>query len=486
MPRRLSDLLLPRRSRRNSTWSVPLLLLTVVAGLAWTHAAGAQSTAAGATLHGWKEEVRLALLDQRHAYGGLYYDRGAMRRLTPDMDHEYGLDITTAGFTLADDAAWYRSASGFRSYAGSIDKSRFATKSHFRQRVDLANRHTFLLEGIQQEDLRVQRAWVEIGYAYRIAPGHQIGVSQTAGSYKPDLDLTLSYAMGGRERGRLLVELTSLDVFNDLIFETIGADPALEDTVRRYQSPPLLVALEVETPRLRGAWRGLRGEMMLGWQPEVEARVASQRSESDPFRWRSAFRYAGMLAEYQYGPVTAGASYRHIYSLAGRAPDSVERSASGYVSEQAQHALTLYLLGAWRAWKTELWAARAFHRDEQSGTNFEQARLPAAFRFDERTWALRARASRIPLDSGFRYGVGFALQDRSYDGFDALAPLLRFENEQMQAPRNSRFTLRAGYQFRPGAHLIFGANLDLDGDSFYSDRGLTRYDGAFGRLTLTW
>lgn len=52
---------------------------------------------------------RRRLRDRWHAYDGLFFDRGVLRRLTPAMDHEYDMDLLMYGFTADEDAAWYAS-----------------------------------------------------------------------------------------------------------------------------------------------------------------------------------------------------------------------------------------------------------------------------------------------------------------------------------------------------------------------------------------
>src|SRR5690625_7636260 len=143
------------------------------------------------------------------------------------MDHEYRIDLRTMRFTVENDAAWFASRHAVRSYAGSIDKSHFATRTDFRHRVDVSDRLQVSFFGRQQEDHEAQRFYVEAGVAYALGSAHRVGLSQTAGSYKPDLETELFYRHESPLTGSLHIVLILLDAVYYLILDVFVVVPAL-------------------------------------------------------------------------------------------------------------------------------------------------------------------------------------------------------------------------------------------------------------------
>ncbi|BBM70779.1 hypothetical protein [Rhodothermus marinus] len=155
--------------------------------------------------------MRRLVLDRTHGYGGRYYEGGLFRTFTRTMDHEYELDLLTYRFSLFEDLLWTRASGGYRVYTGSIDYGEFVTESQIKHAVRLGRRSTFHVLGVQEENLRARRFFVEVGYRYRLAPDHQIGVRHTLGMEKDDLDLSLHYTWRSLAEGGVHLELGLLD-----------------------------------------------------------------------------------------------------------------------------------------------------------------------------------------------------------------------------------------------------------------------------------
>lgn len=432
-----------------------------------------------ATLRGWHTEIRTAVRDRRHAYGGLFFDRGVFRRLTPGMDHEYDIDLLTYGYTPVDDATWYAGDHGVRTFMGSIHKSRFATRTRFRHEVELASRHTALLDAMQQEDLTAQRFFIEMGYAYRLAPRHQVGFSQTIAAYKPDLDLTLFYTYETPTTGALRAELALLDVANNLIFERLGVDPVLEDTVRTYRRRPLLLDLTWRSPRIGR----LRAEATIGMQSSTRAHVRSHQNPDDAFSWSEGLHYAGALVEYLHPLVTGGVIYHRTFSRMSREIEVAGGGEAGYAAEQSSHAATLYALAPiWRL-RAGLWLTAERYSDDQSGIEFGGASIPSAMRYRERRVTFQARADYVP-SRGVRAGLAYLVDHRTFtEGGSLMNEYLRF----LPWSPNGRVAANVGYQFGDSGYAVVGVAYDVGGDPFYGDdRGPVRYDGGFGRVVVTW
>src|SRR5690606_37231377 len=359
-----------------------------------------------ASLVGWHKNVRVATLDRWHAFGGLFFDRGIFRRFTPGMDHEYDMDVLTDGFTPAEDRQWYTRDHAIRSYLGSIHRSRFATKTEARHRIELGSNGKLQVDALQQEDLTAQRFFVEIGYAHAFSDRHTGGFSQTIAAYKPDLDFTLFYNYRAPQIGRIDLQLVFLDVANNFIFDVLGTDPVLEDTVRSYDKRPLLFDVywrSTTTSRLR--W-----EVVAGIQRPVSARVFTQRSSDLEFRWRERLHYGGFLLEYDHPIGTVGLYVTETSSAIAR---RATMTGTSYESAQSSRTATLYALAPiWRL-QASLWLRAERYRDRQTGDNFDAASIHSEMDYLERRLTLQARLAYVP-EQGFRVGLEYLVDCRLF------------------------------------------------------------------------
>lgn len=460
------------------------LYLAVLAGLLGLLAPGAHAQrsdtlgAGTASLVGWQHDLDLALMDQRHAYGGLFYDRGLFRRYTYPMDHEFVIDLLTYGFTLEDDARWYAAPTAFRLSSGSINTSRFASRSHFRARVPLAARQEMYIDGVLREDRGVVRAFTRVGYGLALGQRHQIGLHQTFASYKPDLDLSVFYRYEHPLLGALRLESTFLDVANNFIFDHLEVEAVQEDTLRSYENPPLLLTLAATTANHRG-WRG---EAATGWMPTVTARVRSSSQPDLKYDWTQHARYAGILIEYGRPFITTGAIYRYQHTSVTRAAPAGSAYTSDYTSRQTTSSATAYALARHGSWTGKLWLTLEHFDDEQHGDDYDLAALPTDLNYRETQLLVRVECSHRPIRRGVRAGLTFlqlgALERQNYD---EIAPSFKYFHNR----RNSRLIAHVGYQARPDTYVVVGAAYDIDGDAFY-DGPPRRYDGGFGRIVVTW
>ena len=432
-----------------------------------------------ASLVGWRDRLHLALRDQRHAFGGLFFDRGRLRKLVPEMDHEYDLDLMTFTYTLQEDAAWYQAPHGFRTYMGSISTSRFATQNHFRATVPIGGRHTVRLSGVQQEDLQALRFFVEFGYDYRLSTRQRLGFTETIAAYKPDLDFSLFYQHGDVREGLVRAEVFLLDIVNNFIFDGLGVDPVLEDTTRSYRRKPRLFTLYLTSPPLGH----FRAELATGLQPQARTRVASQAAPDSSFRFYDAAGYAGGLMEYAFPAVTLGLVYRYTQTSAARRPDPGSALTSDYSSTQRAREATLYILAnVWRV-RGEAWLGREIYTDRQQGTDFSQASIPAPLAFKEQRRTVHLRLRYVPAAAGLLAGLSYLDLGRRFPS--DYEPIRRYLRFAPQSP-SRRLSVHVGYQFTPRASIVFGGNVDVDGDAFYGDRGLTYYDGGFCQISIVW
>lgn len=437
-------------------------------------------------LDGWVERLHIDMRDQRGAFGGLFFDRGSARFYTPRMDHEYHLDLRSADFNAWWMDGWNAASNGFRTYAGSIDRSIFATTTRFRHHEHVGNRHGLSIDALQQDDLSAERLYVELGYHFNLTGRHSIGVSHTAGSFKPDLDLNLFYAGSLRRAGRVDAGLMLLDWLNNFIYDFLGVDPALDDTVRSYRTIPVL---------LHGRWRSpaslpFSADIAAGVLPPSHARTSLQSDARYEFDLRHRFRYAGLHLATSIDRYAV--AVRHLHTSESRWFTRPETSSArrSYETNQVSYRSSASVAADWRmirrhTLRTSAMIEHLRYRDRQRGEDFREGSVGQPFDLIERRLEGALALALIPDGRGLRAGLRLLTDSRSYsDDIDVfLGRYLRFA----QWSPNQRLSLHLGYQARPGVFLEAGASFDVDGDAFYTDdRGLTRFDGGFGRVSVTW
>jgi hypothetical protein len=468
--------------------SLPLIpvLGVIVLALSFPARGVAQPTPWMLGFSEWQRMLHIDLRDQRHGHGGLFSDRGSSARYTPRMDHEYHLDLRTAGFDTWWYDGWDARTNGFRSTAGSIDRSAFATTTDFRHRETIGARHAFAVEGRQQDDLSARRLFIEVSYHFNLTGRHTVGIGHSAGSFKPDLDLNVLYSGQLRRLGEVDAGLILLDYANNFIYNVLGVDPALDDTIRSYTRPPVLLHARWRSP----AEFPIALDVVAGVKPPSHASIERQSDSQFAMLERHAYRYAGAQVSTTFGPLIAGLRHRYVEeSRAFQSPEgsSAERS---YEARQRLHH-TGIMTGAWwpllskHRLRASAELALEIYQDGQTGSRFVGASVGRPFQLRERRIEGAIQLALIPQARGVRAGMGFYSDARSYsDGMDVLeATYLLFR----QWYPNHRLSVHLGYQPRPGVFIEAGTSFDVDGDAFYEDgRGLTRFDGGFGRLQVTW
>jgi hypothetical protein len=437
-------------------------------------------------LDDWLRTLHIDLRDQRNAYGGLFFDRGTSRFYTPRMDHEYHIDLRTARYETWRHDGWHPEANGFRTYAGSIDRSAFATTTDIRHFERIGRRHGVLLDARQQDDLSARRLFVDIGYRFFLTGRHRAGVNHSAGSFKPDLDLHLVYEADLRRTGKLDAGIYLLDYLNNFIYDVLGVDPVLDDTVRSYRRIPVLVHARWRTPDSLP----FSMDVAAGVQPPAHARLSRQSDPDFVLHTRHHFRYAGAQVAGRIGPVTIGARHRYVDESRGFHSPAGSSAGSSFESRQRTHRTAMTFSTDRSVSRTHSLRMSATlehlrYSDTQSGVDFAAGTIGRPFRLHERRNEGDLRIDFLPDRRGMRTGIRLLTDARRYshgmDDFEATYLMFR------QWSPNQRLAVHLGYQARPGVFIEGGASFDVDGDSFYSDgRGLTRFDGGFGRIQITW
>lgn len=436
------------------------------------------------TLEGWDRRVRMAVWDRSHAYGGLFYDRGLLRRWTPKMDDEYDLDLYAIMPTLADDAAFYAAENGFRTAAGSITTVRFAIESEFRSGTRLAGPIALEVRGVQQEDLQANRAFVELGYHLDLGRGHRLGLRHSFAARKEDLDIEMVY---GFRSDRLDAEASvgRLDVLNNVVHDKLNPVPQQADTLRVYEDAPYWLATRLSAPI-----GPVRVEAVGGFTPTARSNVRSQTDEQVRFAYDSGFAYWGALAEAEVaGPaLVVGVLGRGARSNAARTTPPEIAAPSDFASRQAELSGGVFALGRWRSVRAEAWWTRSRVTDRQWGTAFAGSTIGGPYDIDERwTWR-RLRLTWAPgRERGPSLGLEYLAALRGFPVDGDLQELRENVLYQLRNARHHRLSAQVGYRFSPRARITLGASYDVDRDPApFNFRIPPVYDGAYMRLQASW
>ncbi|SHK84524.1 hypothetical protein [Rhodothermus profundi] len=483
----------------------------------WSAAVGAaaQPSPPRGTLLEWAAHMRRLVLDRTHGYGGRYYEGGLFRTFTRKMDYEYELDLLTYRFSLFDDARWVQRPGGYRVYTGSIDYGVFVTESQFKHTVALNRRSRFQLWGLQEENLRARRFFVEIGYTYQLAAQHQIGLRHTLGMDKADLDFSLHYQWRSLARGGVRLELGLLDWASNFVYRLIARSNRSFETRQRYQHRPYLLSITATTP----VASPLRAELAAGLQTRARARVDQTVARTPgragyvteqlrAFENQESVGYLGLLLEYAHPFFTLGVTYRGRYASVNRTPSADStgcwEAARGlsrcwvpypahFQSREFSSALGLHGALRWRRLAVQTEWIRAINGDRMQGPALPEA-FVVPYDFRERRLTGKTRLTYLS-PGGFWAALELNLEDRNVRGPRQAGTInLSFRRNfpDQVVPFNRRVTLLLGYQ-RPTLELTVGVSFDQDGD-LYSGWGIpsqwrdrpARFDGGFFRLQLTW
>ena len=396
---------------------------------------------------------------------------GILEKYNNFMDHEYHLDQST--YLNDFDRNWRpkKYTVVFRNQLRSVDRSRFATRSTISLNSVMEGNHVAVINMIVQDDYQARRLLADIGYAYQISASHRAGVSMTVEQYKPDLDWTFFYDYSGDKIGSLNLKLIFLDFANNLIFDTIGVDPVLDDVERSYSSIPILLAFNWK--KYLGNWKlGLAG----GFQTLSESSLRGTGLPDDSAHTiqRNEWWFVGseLVFKSELGQLTTFATYHDELTRDTIAPNDF---GAGNFDFRVFRNLSagLKFLKTFPSWVLSANFVYDSYQDSRIRT-LEPVHSDKGFRQREKLFISDLRHN---VGNGKLFlGAGVAFQWRSFAQLEQIGLPFR------PNPFNSRATVSFGIDFREDALIEFGTSFDLDGDQFYTDRGPTRFDGAFGRV----
>lgn len=455
------------------------------------------------TLFGWDREMRTILSDRFHSREGFVTDRGAFQYFVPGMDEEYHLDLFTYKFTPQEDYQWMKQNNGMRTYVGSVNVVNFATVTEIKNRVNLAEKHQFNIHATQEDNLQASRMFVELEYRFQLKENQWVGFEQTAGGFKPDLDINLFYQRGTMGNWMARVDFTFLDYANNFIFDGLGAGSRVADVARIYNSTPKLVGFQLATPHI---FNNFRGELVGGFQTEADAdigRLAFNEDEeievAEDFNEKQRNNYLGVLLEYNRSFLTIGAQFRRNFSTTERDSIPGTEIKVDYESEQTLRRTTLFLLANSQDLSWQTWINFQRYEDLQEGERFDIATIRDSLNFREKRIMLRNRIQWRPTHKGLILGLEHLLDFRDFldddsdqeilPDFQIFKNFLASDDSGLSAIHdiNSRLNIIFGYQLSPNAKIEAGLGFDIDDDlNSKAESGGQRFDNGFGRIFLSW
>lgn len=443
------------------------LLITVTAS---TSTLAQQDTASlHATIRTWADETWLLALDRSAARGGRLNSRGTLQRFHAEIDAEYELDRISAGFGITEEYRWERIANGARYWAGSINYEHLITGADLKASVPIGRGWTSSIRITHQDlpPLFRNRIGVRFRKDWR---GPFVYVEGSLLAYKPENDVSIGGGWASPTR-RLVVSLSVVDAFSDIVYQVLGVWPGFADTALDYERQPLALRTSVE----QSVGRRLRIEADAGFFTPSRVRAYRQLSPSEGFRQEETFAQAAGLIEWSAAPtLRAGAMARYVRATTRRTPLPLDTALNDFrLTEQTTSAGAFLLAIPAPRWRLEAWGARVARPERRE---YAAAGL-ADTDYRDATWTGQALVGyRAP--GGFKLNGSLEWDLRNVTRGDGQVPV-----QESLARHNTRVKLDVGWTVRDRFDVLLGYRVDLDGD-LYTDHG--RFDGAHGRFVMSW
>ena len=443
------------------------------------------------TLQGWRESRRRLVLDRRHSIGGRLYDRGIFRHITPKMNREYAHEMLVQRFSSEAFARRRRSQNSLLLRFGSVRRDLLAVVGQLRSRVPLSANHALTVDAVLQQDGQATRPFLEVGYTWMFGSHHALGVRHTFSEYKRDLDPTVRYEYSHRRLGTAAAAVTVQNLYSDLIDQKLGIDPNDRDIIRDYVRQPYLLSFSYTSPDQFP----LRGELAGAVQPVSEAIYRSRKRPGYRYRDERQLHFLGALLEYRFSTFSGGLFYKRDASWLRRMGLGEEVS-SDYTAQQQFQRFGVFLKGRQGPFRGTLRGFLGAYEDQQSGENYAESLLSSEIDYRERHRGLEAGVRYEP-DTGLITGLEYVAFRRGYDDDSDPSrvgvefPLSSWTKQYWGlGPSDYGFVGLLGYRFTRGK-VVFGVGYDIDGDDDHppdhqGKEETSRFDGAFGRLVLTW
>lgn len=423
------------------------------------------------TLEAWADDVWVDVLDREGTFRGRLAPEGIFQRFNPDMDHEYALDVRTGMFQPWEDVAWAGDGGGLRVAGASVSHPHILNRLDWRHAYPVSGGLDLTADYTRDHSLTDRRDYARVGLRWTPegAAGWSLGSRVGVHFFKPeaDVEVEVTRAWGARHGGvssrwRATARVAALDVFNDVVFVSLGVDPDEVEAHLDHEGVPLAGRLRLEG---RGTW--WRFEAHAAATTERRARVTfpgageGARGEGDaggdgePFELEERVAFAGALLELRPLPDLSMAGHARVAEAR-----TDRRRADGGTPGSRIRERSAGLGGIVR------WTLRdAVHAEGE---------VDVVWRPEDRSGA----GERVEHDDRAVYGV-LGLVRRSARGWTARVAYTTLDRRAgVLLPEvggsNARLLTEGGYRTLAGFRVLAGLRWDLDGRPVF--------DGAHLRL----
>jgi hypothetical protein len=424
---------------------------------------------ARATLLRWDEQLRLTLLDRGGSYYGRTSDRGMLQRFNDRADSEYELDLISYGFSLTENYSWYRRGRGARYWGGSVNKLRMVQEAEFAASIDLGASWVADVRFNHQKTYQANRSALRFGARKGFSDNRVVlfGTAIISGQ-KPESDVELGILVEPIAGTRVTVGVAALDLFNNLIYETLGVGVGVSDTALSYSAQPFAVRVGLDSE-----FGPFRVEAYaLGVTPTTLT-VRRQTEPDDGFAQDERFAYAGGLVAWE--PTTRsslGAFATWVRARTNRAALPVGTAEHDFDLTETTAQLGVYGIHRFGKFSLEGWSGHVWRIEDRVRPDTAVA---PSIDYEDRAWVGRIQLTyRVPV--GLRIGTGLDFTARRVIGDDRMPSLQDLDKN------NTRLRIELGWQFGRRAMIFAGAGAELDSDIEAPGEGA--FDGGHARLAV--
>ena len=460
-----------RQSSRSAVW-ITLASLTLPSLL------GAQQVVANpsdsveyarATLLRWDEQLRLIVLDRGGSYYGRTSDRGVLQRFNDRADNEYELDLISYGFSLTEDYSWYRRGQGVRYWGGSVNKLRIVQEAEFAAAVDLGASWVADVRFNHQATFQANRGTLRFGARKGLSKGRVVVFGTgVISARKPETDVELGVMLEPVAETRVTVAVAALDLFNNLIYETLGVGVGVSDTSLIYSAQPIALRFGLDT-----RVGPFRFEAYALGVTHTTLTVRRQTEPDDGFAQDERFAYAGTMAAWEPSTKSSvGVFATWVRARTNRAALDLGTPEHDFDLTEKTTQLGVYGIHLFGRFAFEGWVGRVWRTEDRIRPDTSVA---PSIDYEDRSWVGRVQFTyRAPV--GLRIGTGFDFTAIQVIGDDRMPSL------QELSKNNTRLRIELGWQLGRRLSIFAGAGAELDSDFEAPSEGA--FDGGHARMAL--
>jgi hypothetical protein len=437
-----------------------------------------------ASNYDWTLLQRLQILDESHALGDFFYDRGFSRVITPRIKREYELDMMNQEFNFGDQFDWYQNDTGLRSRFGSYTKTTWAVLTELHTNANLTANSDLYLHTYQQQDARADRALFELEYRQKLSDNYAFSFSHTVAEFKKDVDITASFHAKDQPFGEVTFSYTFQNYLNNIVNEAgNNANPLNPNTrilEKNIESPNLLLMGRWTAPGKQ--WYNF--DLSFIYQPIVRSRNYDRTVDDFSFDERNNLYLINALADVKIRSFVLGAFAYIDYDATNRSSANSAFNGS-YKAKQQSVKRGFFAYG--KVWKFEPTVRLSFedYADRQYGDDFSISVIDRAFEY---------REFRTLLD----LGLGYSILDNLRITGRYLSQRRDIEDNSVSAYLTQNWTgewfINQDFDHRIALHVstrvfdkllfeAFGA-YDLDADTHRFNSAAKRFDKGGAKLIV--